>query len=1107
MMRRFARRRRGPGDGQSNTIDGSQWWPKLQAEGLIPLAPGTGFEPVADSDVPAGVAVIARASLQDGTRGLVSFSPSSASDALVAGLAAAQQSSADAPFTGTLFVVAPHWPMAARQLLEWVGQTPYTVEPVAAVRLSDSGFAVESERAPRLLASSPAQLAARMGSSEARAAFIRAASSLEGLAAKHGGCVRVGIDRLELVVLARRVAEIRTEGENTGANGAGNSSGNSSGNASGNAVLETLVNGRQSTPLSAADLAGALDGLEGQLRRRLNDSKVRDGEDGLRGRVVAQLAAGTELRCVRPWPTPGTEVDVVDAVGVDGAGVPVIVAVRQEFEWTALVAVLEALSSLAPLMPLLLAEAGPPLRLGRPRLVLTAERFAPALERVVAALTLSFELRVVSGQSGPSLDLVQRAAGEGAESRFGRRGRRRGGRGRSDGRPDGRGRGGESDLDGDDAGGDLAGEDAREERAERSARGDRGERGDRSDRSDRGERAERTDRNPAIPLGPRAMTRPVERLDDDLDDDEADEAEAGDANGNRDREGREGGEAGRGRGRRRRRSRRGGSGGGVEGAASGADNGDEPGVGRERASLEGSDRESSGRDGSGRDDGSREGRGRDGGSRSARELDADPGDAANGAPRRPRFEEVSLMDLDEGPGSASPERAEGERGRGDRHRRSRRRGRRGGRGEDQAGPREASEEAGGDGPAASEAIALPLVGAEATIEDDFVDADDLSEILSRLPDEVPDYEAAAEPRYDDEEEEDGESPVRSFRGDARGRGRGEDEEESEDALRAAARRRAAILVHADPDSLLAAILLARDVRQLEGLWVYPQSELMTFFRGIATDLRDDMPIVVVGFSPSPARDVIQAAALYRGRLSWFDRHAWPPEDLLAMRNALSPEGVIGGEGLDSVLPLVLETCTRRSRFSDKLVDLATGRFSQHDFERWGRLWRHRVGEIAKKTGDIRGDIAALLAGRPSDLAKEAALLAIPPTPPEVEWVAARDFRLVHFGAHVMAVLDVDAGLDPGLCARIARERYAATLSLTRRAGEEVFTFAGDEVTGRRALDYQAVAHHLVEKLEWVEGRPDADHVARFRVCDLARRPERLEEVIAEIAMGRSQLER
>jgi len=1020
-MRRFSRRRRGPSEGQRSAIDGNQWWPRIQAEELIPTA---AFEPIDGGDVPNTIAALARATLTDGTAALVAFSPTSASEALVAGLAAAQAEGGDAPFTGTLFVVAPHWPMATRQLLDWIGQTTYAVEPIAAAKLGDGGSAVESERAPRLLAASAAQLAARMGSAEARAAFLRAAASLEGLAAKHGGCVRVGLDRLELVVLARRVAEIRTDGEN--------------------AVLETQVNGRYSTPLSAADLAGALDGLEGQLRRRLNDHKVREGEDGLRGRVVAQLAAGHELRCVRAWPSPGAEVDVVDAIGVDASGVPVVLAVRQELEWTALVAVLEALSGLAPLMPLLLADAGPPLRLGRPRLVLAAERFAAGLERTVAALALSFELRTVTGQSGAALDLVSRASGDGAESRFGRRGRRRGGDARGDGRGDGRG-------------------EARGDQRPRDGFGDRG-----------------------VParLGPRAMALDAELRDDGIDEEDLEAADAigprADRGPDREDRGRgEGGENGR-RGRRRRRSRRGGQGGG-EGTA-------------ERLAREaGDDLEDAGdaRDAtSGRDD------------------EPTEGDVASDAARRPRarFEEVSLMDLDEGPGGGA-ERGESERGRGERHRRSRRRGRRGGRGEDAGSPRADGAPEEDEGARAPEAIALP-VGAEATIEDDFVDADDLSQILSRLPDEVPEYEAAAEPRYDDEEEDDGEGPaLRGPRGDGRGRGRPDEEQEVEDALRAAARRRSAILVHADPDALLAAVLLARDVRQLEGLWIYPQSELMTFFRSIATDLRDDTPIVVVGFSPSPARDVIQAASLYRGRLAWFDRHAWPPEDLLAMRNALGAEAICGGEGLDSVLPLVLEICNRRSRFSDKLVDLATGRFSQHDFERWGRLWRHRIGEIAKKTGDIRGDIAALLAGRPSDLAKEASILALPPTPPEVEWVASRDFRLVHFGAHVMVVLEVDAGLDPALCGRVARERYGATLSLVRRAGEEIFSFAGDEVTGRRALDYQAVAQHLIEKLEWVEARPDADHVARFRIRDLARMPARLEEVIAEIAMGRSQLER
>jgi hypothetical protein len=171
------------------------------------------------------------------------------------------------------------------------------------------------------------------------------------------------------------------------------------------------------------------------------------------------------------------------------------------------------------------------------------------------------------------------------------------------------------------------------------------------------------------------------------------------------------------------------------------------------------------------------------------------------------------------------------------------------------------------------------------------------------------------------------------------------------------------------------------------------------------------------------------------------------------------------------------------------------------------LWRWRAEEIARKHGDIRGDIAALLAGRPSDLAKEAALVDVPPPPPEVAWVAERDFRMVHFGGHAMVVLEVEPGIDMHLASRVARERYDASLSLAHVMGEEVFVFAGDETTGKRALDYMAIAEHLCAKLEWVEARPDADHVSRFRIRGLDRHPERLEEVVGEIAMGRSLLER
>jgi hypothetical protein len=315
------------------------------------------------------------------------------------------------------------------------------------------------------------------------------------------------------------------------------------------------------------------------------------------------------------------------------------------------------------------------------------------------------------------------------------------------------------------------------------------------------------------------------------------------------------------------------------------------------------------------------------------------------------------------------------------------------------------------------------------------------------------------------------------------------------------------VARADRDSLLAAIVLARDVRLLEGLWIYPQNELMGFFREVAVDLRDDVPVHVVGFAPSPAIDVLQAASLYRSRLSWYDHHEWAPEDDVALKQALGTESVHHTPGAGSSLPAVLETCTRRSRFSDKLVDLATGRFTQHDYERWGRLWWWRLGRIAEKRGDVRADVSALLTGRPSDLAREAAHADTPPVPDEVAFVSSRDFRLVHFVGYGMVVADVDEGYDLHLVGRIARERYSAQLSLVRRAGSEYFVFAGEEVAGRRVLDFAALVDHLANKLDWVSALPNEDHVARLRIAGLAAHPGRLDEVIGEIAMGRSILER
>jgi hypothetical protein len=201
-------------------------------------------------------------------------------------------------------------------------------------------------------------------------------------------------------------------------------------------------------------------------------------------------------------------------------------------------------------------------------------------------------------------------------------------------------------------------------------------------------------------------------------------------------------------------------------------------------------------------------------------------------------------------------------------------------------------------------------------------------------------------------------------------------------------------------------------------------------------------------------------------------------------------------------------CTRRSRFSDKLVDLAASRFTHHDYERWGRLWWWRLGDMAGRNGDHRAELEALMAGRPSDLTRAAAKAPPPPLPAEAEFVARRDFRVVHFGGYTLAVVPVPAGLDLYLVARIVRERYGARLSLAHLEGgnEELLVLGGEESGGRRSLNLRAMVEHLSDKFSFVESLSDADHVARVRVRGLHEHPQRFDELVGEIAMGRSILE-
>ncbi|MDE0884720.1 MAG: hypothetical protein OSB70_04220, partial [Myxococcota bacterium] len=466
------------------------------------------------------------------------------------------------------------------------------------------------------------------------------------------------------------------------------------------------------------------------------------------------------------------------------------------------------------------------------------------------------------------------------------------------------------------------------------------------------------------------------------------------------------------------------------------------------------------------------------------------------------FDEISLFDLDD---SENSEERSGGRRRG----RSRQRGRR--RGENRREESSGAEEKTGDSRPAEAGRGAPNRAA-AESDDEEVFGDDITEVLSDIPDDLPALQVSSDSEYasdDLEDSGDGVDRDRQRERDKRRAVRKADIADVPVVVEAprAPRRRAVIVAAADRDSVLTAVLLARDVRLLEGVWVYEQAELMNFFREVMPDVKEDVPIHLVGFVPSPATDVLQASALYRDRLSWYDHHRWPPEDLFALKQAIGEEAVHHAAGAGSTLPLVLATSTRRSRFSDKLVDLACGRFTEHDYERWGRLWWWRLGEIAKKTGEIRGEIEPLLAGRPSDLAKEAAKAEVPAVPDEVDYVATRDFRLVHFAGYSMVVVQVGAGFDIQLTARVARERYGAQLSLGYHEGGELFILSGEESGGRRTLDFGALAEHLADKLEWVEALPDDDHVARFLVGGLEANADRLNEVVGEIAMGRSILER
>ena len=964
MRTRFGRgrRTRGPAERKAEPIDAGRSFQQLIEAGTLSVE---SVEAVEVPGIAANFAVLGSAQTKAGERVLVSYSPTHGGDAVLAGLAYAKQLAEAESFAGEVIAIAPTWSIAARSRLALLGEVPFRFRAVAVSGLDSGGGTIDPERGEPRLPVPAARLAEICGGPDGPEIFLRALSALEGLAAKHGGAVRGTSDGAELVLMARRCAVLRP--------------------GDGGVVLEATEPEKSTATLTSDSLAASLDRLEGSLRKRLNDRKVKGGEEGMRALAVSGLVQAAGLHSVNVWPLAGSDPEVLDVVGLEASGRPVIGIVREELDLPGIAAALDSFVRLRPALAALFASSAGPLRLAEPRLALAAERIDPAVLQALGTLAVKHDVYELRPQRGDAPQVVHLDSAAGAPAIPATTPR---GRGRGPGRAEPRSAEREREPDASEGREEERDAEASSERPRRRRRG--GRRGGRSSANG-----------------------------------EAREAEAGSE---------ENAEATE-----------------VE---SGAETGTETGV---------------------------EGEGRE-------ERAAAPRAKRRGAVEKGGIEEMSLFDLDD----------DAREGDDDGPRRRRRRGRRrGGRN--------------GQNASAEERPESEDAGADADPGDDDIVDDDPEALLAPLDDDLLDAPPVV-PDYDDddgEEEEPGDKWMaeREVRRLARAKqGAPAREPVADDAPKVLARRRSAIVAHADPDSVMAAILLARDIRMLEGFWVYPQEDLMTFFRGVATDLRPETPIYVVGFPAKPARDTIQAASLYSDRLVWFDHHDWPPEDLESLRQTLGAECVEIEPASGSSIPGVLARRQRRSRFSDKLVELATGRFTQHDFERWGRVWAERIRNIAKSPGDQRHAIDPLLNGRPSDLAKDASRSPVPDTPPEVAYVSERDFRVVHFGGIELVVVPVPPEYDPYLLGRLARERFGAQISLCHREGEDLVLLGGEEQRGRNGLDLGAMVSHLDSKHAWITGLRDDDHVARMRIRDLETRPERLDELVAEVAMGRSILE-
>ena len=311
--------------------------------------------------------------------------------------------------------------------------------------------------------------------------------------------------------------------------------------------------------------------------------------------------------------------------------------------------------------------------------------------------------------------------------------------------------------------------------------------------------------------------------------------------------------------------------------------------------------------------------------------------------------------------------------------------------------------------------------------------------------------------------------------------------------------RAAIVVRDDTDAILAALILARDRRSLVSFRVVKQEGLVDFLKGPANDVPEDVDLLIVGFTAEPAPlGVIQTAELFRGRLQWFDHHEWPIEDIERLRDAIGRESILIEQGAGGPLSPVVKVCERRSRFTDKLVDLAAGRLSENDMEKWGYRVVGLVRKLAERTGDHRADLNPILSGKPSELPEPESVFA-----DEAAWVSENRPRVVHFGEYQMVVLRVPPNLDSVEIGRRSRLLTGARLSLMSREDDDLVVLSCNDE--KRHINTLGLVDQVSARLPWAEVASGGDRVGRLRIAELSQHPERLEVIVGEIVRKRSVL--